>query len=165
MSRIRWISAPRCWILEHRRSHHKREKGTHQDRRPAAGKEPWSGWLDTWAVVPAVSGTHGTLGGPFWVSASPSVPRKALPIDGSVQRLCSMSWLGAGRVGREAPGPTPSWGSLGTRHHVDEQRQQVIHGQLVLPAQHPRHGGLDFPVCPLQHLQLLPGVHRGAAAG
>ena len=48
MSRIRWISAPRCWILEHHRRHHEREKGTHQDRRPAAGKEPWSGWLDTW---------------------------------------------------------------------------------------------------------------------
>lgn len=30
MSRIRWISAPRCWILEDNHPHSEREKGAHQ---------------------------------------------------------------------------------------------------------------------------------------
>lgn len=48
MSRIRWISAPRCWILEHHRRHRERRKrGPIRTERPAAGKEPWSGWLNT----------------------------------------------------------------------------------------------------------------------
>lgn len=69
-------------------------------------------------------------------------------------------WEGVGRPGKGTPSCTRS---PGAHHHVDEQRQQVVHGQLVLLTQRLGHGGLDLLVRPLQRLQLLPGVHRGAA--
>lgn len=43
-------------------------------------------------------------------------------------------------------------------HHVNEQRQQVVHGQFVLPAQHPGHSLLNLFKRPEQSVHFFQRV-------
>lgn len=53
ISRIRWISAPRCWILENHRHHNEREEGTYQGH-ASSSREGALAWV-AGHLVPALS--------------------------------------------------------------------------------------------------------------
>lgn len=120
MSRIRWISAPRCWILQNRPQVRGR-RGYIRDRHRAAGKGALAWAARHLQCGPcSASGTHGTQAGTLgvsalWASASPVVPRKTVPINPDVQRLhCSECVLVGGRAGGKGASAWPGCSSPGT---------------------------------------------------
>ena len=111
ISRIRWISAPRCWILENHRHHNEREKGTYQGQ-ALSGREGALAWVAGHLGCGPCSefGTHRTLGGPLWASASPCVPRKAVSINPHAKTL-EYVLVGGGQGGKGSSGSPPPAGA------------------------------------------------------